>query len=540
MRWIRICVWMVLLCGGLGTGVIGCERAPEKLDLQLYYIPGERGKQAFSDIALFQVELYGDGLLDKDQVMELSPNSTDSIPKVRCKSDDSKFVTFYVQVSGFKDENTDSSPIYSGRQFVRHPCGKPLVLPVFISQVGAFSPLIAFEGSEDEVSRFASNESRLAGHAVTSLPDGRLFITGGGEMKAAGEFKSISNKTFLYDPKSGDFTEGPTMKVGRVFHTVTQVGEHVVIVGGLDAGASSGLKANNSVEVFKVNQEGELTLVGHTTIFGARGFHTATLSPNKKFLLVYGGLDMPDKKWISVLSWETISLDTFSDPRPSNKGALTGDNVRAMHSAVLASNEKVIIAGGLRFENDKHTLVQSVVHVEFVNDGSEVKMTTAPGKLAAGRIGQTATLLANDGGILIAGGMIPSEKSILTPKSVLKSTELLDAQGELQKSGALTLKNPRAFHTTHQLEDGTVLLYGGLSSASKLNSQAELYKPATQGLRKAEPRLINHVKNRFWHSGAILRNGSVMIFGGATLTSGGGYVTLNKGELYNPGKKAKR
>ena len=94
--------------------------------------------------------------------------------------------------------------------------------------------------------------------------------------------------------------------------------------------------------------------------------------------------------------------------------------------------------------------------------------------------------------------------------------------GTWAKTGSLT--TARDFHTATLLQNGEVLVAGGIGTSDRLSS-AELYDPA-HGKWRATGNM-NHARDG--HTGTLLNNGQVLVAGG---TDGG--ADLASAELYNP------
>jgi hypothetical protein len=133
----------------------------------------------------------------------------------------------------------------------------------------------------------------------------------------------------------------------------------------------------------------------------------------------------------------------------------------------------------------------------------------ANGKVARGatmsvpRSAHTATLL-QDGRVLLAGGMI----SVRGDEVSTDSVEIYDpTTGTIKSSGKLCL--PRSGHTATLLGDGNVLITGGGNDPSNLNS-AELYRLSDGQCVPLKP--MRTARER--HSATMLADGRVLITGG--------------------------
>ena len=149
--------------------------------------------------------------------------------------------------------------------------------------------------------------------------------------------------------------------------------------------------------------------------------------------------------------------------------------------------------------------------------------TEAP--LPIGRSQHTATLL-NDGRVLVAGGVGDG--------NVLFTTALVyDPVGNTW-SGAGTLSFGRYQHTATLLPNGTVLLIGGMGLNGSLAS-AEIYDPVANAWTTTG----SMTQARQSHTATILPNGKVLVAGGAKFSSvGAGLAAIASCEIFDPSSNA--
>lgn len=141
------------------------------------------------------------------------------------------------------------------------------------------------------------------------------------------------------------------------------------------------------------------------------------------------------------------------------------------------------------------------------------------GRLHDARFGATATRLQN-GQVLIAGGVAIDT----TASAVAELYEPLRG-GFVLTGGLLT---GRAYHTATLLPDGKVLIAGGIGPDGRPVRASELYDPASGTFVPTG----NLIAPRFDHTATALANGKVLITGGDVTTA---IVTdIQSAELYDP------
>jgi hypothetical protein len=150
---------------------------------------------------------------------------------------------------------------------------------------------------------------------------------------------------------------------------------------------------------------------------------------------------------------------------------------------------------------------------------SPAALTVTPGFILTGnmttpRLLPTATLL-NNGMVLIAGG-----NNSGADISNLSSAEVYNpATGTFTATG--TLNVPRFLFTATLLNNGTVLIAGGIGNLGQPIADAELYNPATGTFTPTGSMNVP----RYEHTATLLASGKVLMASGAFTTSA---------ELYDP------
>ncbi|HXG58961.1 MAG TPA: kelch repeat-containing protein [Thermoanaerobaculia bacterium] len=354
----------------------------------------------------------------------------------------------------------------------------------------------------DPVSGTFGNTGTMAttrsGHTATLLNNGKVLVAGGSASVAAAD---------LYDPSNGTFSATGTMVGMRFFHSASLMGNGKVLLAG--GSATSGGIPVATAELYDPTSD---TFSATNSLTAARKHHTATVLVAGLVRLV-GGSDTAGN---SLLSTETYdpALDTFEY---SSTG---GPYATAKHTATVLPSSGVIMISGGRASNGSSLNTMSS---EF---GSTVTLSEP-------RISHTATVLAG-GRVLITGGNNGTEAS----PSPTTSADLYDSDvdvryalsvaGQFYSGGNMT--NPRAYHTATLLQDGRVLIAGGINNGTPNDvTQAELYDPATSFTGFVTTGSMSH--GRRDHTATLLTDGKVLITGGQSDYSPNYFATA---DLYDP------
>ena len=182
----------------------------------------------------------------------------------------------------------------------------------------------------------------------------------------------------------------------------------------------------------------------------------------------------------------------------------------------------VLIAGGADASNE------SIADAEFFNPSSGQFIVTGIGAssraaLSAAPLSPTQVLFA--GGF--SGGATIKNFSLNLEGKVLSSAESFDeVTGAFSPAG--TMGTPRMGYTATELNNGKVLVAGGLDNHDNVLDTAELYDPAARKFTTVGNTMGDR---RMFQTATLLLSGKVLIAGGATNLSGD---TTNSADIYDP------
>jgi Galactose oxidase, central domain len=210
--------------------------------------------------------------------------------------------------------------------------------------------------------------------------------------------------------------------------------------------------------------------------------------------------------------------DSAAAAVPAHKHKAAIQNVKA---AIPVAGD-VLIAGGVDDAN------QSIAAAEFFDPTSSQFVAT--GSAASSRAGISAAPLSPTQ-VLFAGGFsgIATIKnfSLDLEGKVLSSAESFDeTAGTFSPAG--TMASPRMGFTATELNNGKVLIAGGLDDRDDVLDTAELYDPVARKFAAVANPMSDR---RAFQTATLLLSGKVLIAGGATNLTGD---TTNSADIYDP------
>jgi hypothetical protein len=182
-------------------------------------------------------------------------------------------------------------------------------------------------------------------------------------------------------------------------------------------------------------------------------------------------------------------------------------------SATLKDGRVLVVAGETMPPGG--ALSVRLASAEIYNPATGV--WSAAGASSSPRVRHTATTL-NDGRVLVTGGLDANGKS-------LASVDIFDPATSTWSAGA-PLPVSLSLHSATLLADGRVLVVGGFNTTSFVATAAYLYNPVTNVWTATGPLLAG----RYQHQAIRFADGRVLIASG----NGTSYTAVTSSELYDP------
>ncbi len=331
--------------------------------------------------------------------------------------------------------------------------------------------------------------SHRQGNTATKLNDGRVLVTGG--LPGGTTVLSVAE---IYDPTSGSWTFASPMNEQRYLHTATLLQDgRILVVGGTIPGST--FSGTTTAEIYDpTNNSWSYT----GSLANRRSGHTATLLQDGRVLVVAGSG-----------SFTPAGTAELYDPATgtwSSAGSVPNGH-STLHTATLLLNGDVLVVGGVAVSASCSIACSN--QAELYSPTTNTWSTT--GNLLVGRAVHTATLL-NNGKVLITGGRGSNSGS-----SLLASTEVFDpATGLWASAGNMASKHNS--HAATLMADGQVIVTGGTNGDSNiLFWSTELYDATSSAWSKG-PQMIYTVTpgggSRIGHNLTLLNDGRILASGG--------------------------
>ena len=314
-----------------------------------------------------------------------------------------------------------------------------------------------------------------AGHTATLLPNGKVLLVGGSPSWPP--TAAVATSAELYDPATNTFSAtGSLAFARRGGHAATLLSDgRVLVTGGVDDVQSA--PGRVEAEIYDPNT-GRFAPTG--SMMMARTVHAAVLLSNGKVLVVGGILAGNTAELYDPVTGTFISTSAPTRYHPTAAGVPLSDG-RAL-------------VFGYDAAGDAFDVTRSAFN------------TTGSFQAAGGVWFNPVMALLADGRVFVVGGKEqgPPPSNI----ALVANARLFDpATNTFSVSGALT--SPRDGATATRLQDSRVLVFGGEGTTS-WPDRGELYDPRTEQFSPTVPAGAG----RYGHTATLLPNGKVLIAGG--------------------------
>ncbi|HXD89445.1 MAG TPA: kelch repeat-containing protein, partial [Candidatus Binataceae bacterium] len=342
--------------------------------------------------------------------------------------------------------------------------------------------------------------AHLRSHAAAILADGTVLITGGLDNSSTAQ-----NTAAIYNPATGVTTIlGVTMSVPRYDHTATLLSDGRVLIAG---GNTTGGNPVSSAELYSPSSQTFTPLGSPMTV--ARALHTATLLEDGTVLLAGGlcGGTCTTGGGGNSNGGITNAAEIFNPSDGSFNGVGNMTTTRQGQTATRLSDGTVLIAGGISAGTPgSGNGADSTNSAELYRPNSQNFRTT--GNMANSRVAHTATAL-DDGTVLITGGASGSSPIFTT--NALPSVEIYTVSSKTFAQLTTTMTTPRVSHAAALLQNGSVLIAGGLDDTLTALASAEIYDAVAKTFTATAASMDTA---RSVHTATALVDGTVLIVGG--------------------------
>lgn len=521
-----------LFVAALAVGLAaGCSPKTVPFDVRVITVAcgldvGDPTLDPMKDVTHFKVRLTGEGMetVEKTTAVSLGELQLPEIPAGKKRQ---------LEVRGYVgDPATGGTLLSLGRSLpfdvpdvIREDAPKLPEMPIFLRKVNAFTP----PSSVEKPATCTRMRDARAGHTATLLKDGRVFIGGGFQLVS--NKRVATSKAEIYNPVLGDFSVAQELGFvspnqifypsPRAFQTATLLSKgQVLLIGGesyTDRGDAAPVKLG-------LLYDADFNDYGVFPLLVERTRHQMARDTSDRVLVV-GGLD---KNGASVPALEWYNPDERKMFPVQDAAGVALQLPRVGHSmGAVQGGAFLAVAGG-----SNGTLLQDEVFIfKFEGDRFVSAAATNP-RLREKRRGAAMVPFQDSNRLLLAGGFDSSSETTGKP---LASTEILET-GLRFDIGDGPVVASRGEICAAQLPDGRVLTVGGLVNdqvaGARSDASVEMLAPSPAG-PPTPLRMDSLAKPRHYHSCTTLQDGTVLVLGGVSL-AGGQSTILQDALIFTP------
>ena len=352
-----------------------------------------------------------------------------------------------------------------------------------------------------------------AAHTATLLEDGRVLLAGGVQSGVDGAASTVSSAE-IFDPVTGAVAQVPSLGTPRAFHTATRLPGGKVLLAGGEVESVEGSLPVRSAQVLDVAQ-GTSTAV---ELKAARSQHAAAVDSGGRVLFV-GGVGAGGAVVAEAEGYDPATGQVFSVSTPVPRVG--------MAAMPVADGRRIAVVGG----SDGTSLRPEVLFFSyeggsFVPVGEGARLRSPRRDAALVPFGGPERLLyvgGNDSPGHVEEGRILASSEVVSPG---EASQVTAGPQVFARSGLCAVALP----------DGRAMTLGGLrygGSGLVSDSHVELLVPGEEGAAPGLLGLKPLERPRHQHSCTVLQDGSVLIAGGVD-DDGFQRTTLSDLVIYTP------
>jgi len=328
-------------------------------------------------------------------------------------------------------------------------------------------------------------------HTATLLPDGRVLIVGGADVRGVG-----TSSCELFDPKNNRWIQAAMLDGARASQAAALLADGDVLITG--GGTGLGIYPIETLASAEIYHPASNRWTAAAAMHVPRRMHSA-ISLRDGRVLVLGGTLAPDSPLAAPQDAQAEVYDPVRD-----SWSLVGNGLPPLSqsAAVRMADGTVLVTGGATDTGFATTNAEL-----FDPPTNRWRATTWP--MATARYGHTATLLP-DGKVLLVGGYSTQPQTVggvVYPNpQLLTTSEIFDLRGNTGvRVGYSTI--PRLEHSATLLRKGLVLVVG---SAYASDADSQLFDPGNT----ADWISTGKRMDRYLHTATLLAGGRVLVAGG--------------------------
>lgn len=364
---------------------------------------------------------------------------------------------------------------------------------IVMRTVGTWTPVMGLDEGGNAIE--VGLQKPRAAHTATLLDSGKVLIVGGlGESE---ESSAIVPSIEILDPDSGTLTRKDDDRARRAHHTAAKLLTGDVLVAGGISSESSESGGTALTARLDQSQFDAASLswknVDLPPFNGNRSHHTAQVFPATGNVLYFGG-------------YQSVSQGRFASPSATIYKPIEGQfdtatydlQARVGHATALLDNYYPVVLGGKQADG---TMSDKVLVFEGLEQGGSVKTLTKP---EAKRM-NAAVVSHSSRSLLIMGGT--DENGALT-----SGTAILTVNGYQGSTTSGSLRESREHLCAVQTREGEYMAIGGRASQGATNTVDILTAVSDGGVSTGYAQALS--QRRYLHTCTVLENGQVLVTGG--------------------------